>query len=139
MYLTYDYYSNKYGGTSVSSSDFPKYELRARMLLDGFTLKPKTTKKLLETEYGDYIRLTVCELIDNTKEEELLLEKAKTGLELQLKGIASETVKDHSISVNTKGNVYDDVKSYIQNKDMQTLSKYLLPTGLLYRGVGHDL
>lgn len=134
MYVDYNYYSDVYGGSLVTSSDFSKYELKARLLLDSFTLKKKMTEDLLETEFSDNIKMTICELIDNTVEEERLLEQAQDGLAVQLSGLSSEVVKDHTYNIDTKGNVNDRVRDYIQNKDLEIMTKYLLPTGLLYRG-----
>lgn len=134
MYVTYDFYSSSYGGTQVSSAEFEKYELKARYTLDSFTLKPKMTLRLLEGEHKDRIQLAMCELIDNTKEEETLKEHAKKTLKKSFSGIESETVKDHSVKLS-KGNAVADVERYILNKDLDVIAKYLTVTNLLYRGV----
>lgn len=136
MYLDYDYYANVYGGDLVDKQSFPRYELKARMILEGFVLKPKSQiEALLESEHADRIKLTLCELIDNSKEEEKLMKVAEEGQLAQFAGISSETTKDHTVRLDTKTNAFDRVKAYIQNKDIEVMYKYLLPTGLLYRGM----
>lgn len=133
MYVDYNYYKNKYGGKAVSEESFKTYELKARLTLDGYTMKPKMTVELLDGVHSDRIKMTVCELIDNTKNSEELMEKAMQNQSMIATGLKSETVKDHSVSFQDKDPV-TKVKEYINGLDMDIIYKYLVPTNLLYRG-----
>lgn len=133
MYVDYSYYKNVYGGVKVSEEEFNKYELKARLVLDNYTKKPKLTLKLLDGKHSDRIKMTMCELIDNTKEEEELMANAMKTISSQLSGIKSESVKDHSWSFSDKNSV-EQVKAYINGKDMDVIYRYLIPTNLLYAG-----
>lgn len=55
MYVTYDFYSNTYGGTLVPNTDFDRYNLKAQNALDNYTLKPSKTLNLLDTHFGDKV------------------------------------------------------------------------------------
>ena len=135
MYVDYQYYNETYGGTLVTASDFQKYELKARLLLDSITLKPDQTEQLLETNLADYIKVVMCELIDNLKQEEEALLKANTGDLAFYGGIGSETVKDHTVSFKT-GNtsVSNNVEKDFAERRKRIINKLAI-TGLLYRGV----
>ena len=137
MYVTFDYYENTYKGTEVDSVSFPSYELKARMIVKGYALKPEHQfERVLQGEYADSLRLTMCELIDSIKNFETLLETAKKGQLRQISGVASESVKDHSITV-AKGNVdsVTELENITHNEQIRIMRKYLLVTGLLYRGL----
>ena len=135
-YLEYPFYQDNYGGVAVSEAEFNKYELKARYVLDGFTLKPRKTLELLKgTEHNERIQLTMCELIDNTKKSEEIVAMAEKGHRLQFSGKVSETVKDHTISINQKHDIMLEALNFINSTDLSIVYKYLIPTGLLYRGV----
>ena len=40
MFVDYNYYKDTYKGTEVDSASFPSYELKARMIVKGYALKP---------------------------------------------------------------------------------------------------
>ena len=135
MYVDYNYYKNVFGGSLVTSSDFNKYELQARLTMDGYTLKKDMTVQLLDTHHKDAIKTAMCELIDNIKELESLHDKAVIGSQMHVAGIASETVKDHTVtSVSSKDNPLDTYNQLVKSTSIAIMRKYLLPTGLLYRG-----
>lgn len=136
MYVTYEFYNEEFGGATVSSSEFKQYEKRARVLLDGYTLKPSRTAQVLETALGDHVRIVMCELIDNLKQEEEALLQSITGDLAFYGGIGSETVKDHTVSFKT-GNTSasSGVEKDFADKRKRIINKLAI-TGLLYRGIG---
>ena len=134
MYVTYDFYSNTYGGTLVPNTDFDRYNLKAQNALDNYTLKPKETARLLDTHLGDHIRLVVCELIDNIYQEEKALQEALNADSAYFKGLESESVKDHTVKFSTKESATNRIQDDFAKQRKKIMSGLTI-TGLLYRGV----
>lgn len=137
MYVNYEYYKDVYKGSLVDKDSFGIYELKARMILDNYTLKPKKQiEKANEGRFSDNIKLAMCELIDSIKNYETLLETAKKGQLRQITGLASETVKDHTITIakGAKDSV-TELEELTKNNQIEIMRKYLLVTGLLFRGL----
>lgn len=135
MYVDFDYYENTYGGSLVTSSDFTKYELKARIVMNNYTLKEKLTIKLLEgSKYVDNIKVAMCELIDNLKKTDTLLIETESNDLIVAKGIKSESVKDHTVSFGDKL-TSDIIKEQSDRNAFSIMRQYLFITGLLYRGL----
>ena len=137
MYVDFDYYVTTYGGSLVTSSDFTKYELKARIVMNNYTLKEKLTIKLLEgSKYVDNIKMAVCSIIDIIKWSEDLLEKSLEANSMFAEGISSETVKSHSVALNVSdGFKSNQVNRQVEVAQVDVMKRYLLSTGLLYRGL----
>lgn len=136
MYVDFDYYENTYGGSQVTSSDFTKYELKARIVMNNYTLKEKLTIKLLEgSKYVDNIKMAVCEIIDNLFRTDELIKKSTQADNAFALGVTSESVKDHSVSFDSKSLKSNEIKAQSQNENYNLMKNYLGITGLLYRGL----
>ena len=136
MYVDFNYYATTYGGSLVTSSDFTKYELNARIVMNNYTLKEKLTIKLLEgSKYVDNIKMAVCEIIDNLFRTDELIKKSTQADNAFALGITSESVKDHSVSFDSKSLKSNEIKAQSQNENYNLMKNYLGITGLLYRGL----
>lgn len=136
MYVDFDYYVGIYGGSQVTSSDFTKYELKARIVMNNYTLKEKLTIKLLEgSKYVDNIKMAMCEIIDNLFRTDELIKKSTQADNSFALGITSESVKDHSVSFDSKSLKSNEIKAQSQNENYNLMKNYLGITGLLYRGL----
>lgn len=136
MYVDFNYYATTYGGSQVASSEFTKYELKARIVMNNYTLKEKLTIKLLEgSKYVDSIKLCMCEMIDNLFKTDELTKKSTQADNAFALGITSESVKDHSVSFDSKSLKSNEIKAQSQNENYNLMKNYLGITGLLYRGL----
>ena len=136
--ITYEFYSPEYGGTLITLAEFPKASFLAEETYRNFTLKPRLTEKLLqENESGaNAIRFALCEIMDNNKRGEDLLEKAYQNDQLSALGVRSEGVKDHSLSFEASKELKsNNINEEIAQTNAQTMRKYLFRYGLLYRGL----
>lgn len=112
MYVTYEFYSEEYGG-KVTENSFKQLRLKAMSLINYYTFN---RARLIDSSDID-LRLATCELIDHLYEDE------KT----EGKIISSETVGTWS-------------RSYIVNQEKSSkiayniISKYLVHKGIMYRG-----
>ena len=136
MYVDFDYYEGTYGGRLVTFSEFTKYELKARIVMNNYTLKEKLTIKLLEgSKYVDAIKLCMCEMIDNLFRTDELIKKSTQADNSFALGITSESVKDHSVSFDSKSLKSNEIKAQSQNENYNLMNNYLGITGLLNRGL----
>uniref|UniRef100_UPI00262B96B1 hypothetical protein n=1 Tax=Pseudomonas sp. TaxID=306 RepID=UPI00262B96B1 len=91
-------------------------------------------EEVLEGDFKDNLKLATCEMIDSIKNYETTLEMAKTSNQAYIKGIKSESVKDHSVTFNDK-----DMKSQLEQdffkEQRSIMKKHLLVTRLLFRGL----
>lgn len=136
MYVDYEYYTNEYNGTLVSSELFESYELRARSIMNNHTRKIDKTIELLDNPLvSDNIKLCMCELIDNLfRTDELIKKSTQADMSFAL-GITSESVKDHSVSFDSKSLKSNEIKAQSQNENYNLMNNYLGITGLLNRGL----
>lgn len=111
MYVSYEYYSEVYGG-EVPEDKFVKLEIKASGILNYYTFNR------IEV-VDDRAKLAICELIDNIEEFE------KTGG----KEIASEKVATYAVTY-----VGGETKSN-KSKQKNIVAKYFGLSGLMYRGV----
>ena len=126
-YTNYDFYINTYKG-NMPKSDFEKlvigasYEVRNN-IFNRDIAKYKTEVQLATCSIADL--LLKIEKLENKKEEVMSGSKLK-----------SENVKDYSRTFENA--TISDIETQISNqkhKIKEELRKYLLNTGLLYRGV----
>lgn len=114
VYVSYEFYRDEYGGKLVAPEQFSNLENIASATVDFYTFNRIT-------EVDDKIRFAVCELVD------YLYGLAQTGG----KEVASEKVSTHSITYAT--NTQEGIDP-VKKKQRDIVAKYLLHTGLMYRG-----
>lgn len=111
----YDFYVNQYGGSFIPQADFKRVENKARAAINQLTFNR------IDWEQADSnIKMCLCELAEHIIQSEKVLQGS---------AIASETVGEHSI--NYAGCSEKETSS---GSEREIVSKYLLHTGLMYRG-----
>lgn len=128
MYVTYEYYTDTFGGTAISSESFNKYERKARVSLDNFTFD---RIKNDETLIDDNVKDCMCEMME--KAYSIDQEEAATDGKI----ISSESVDGHSVSFAISDSQKNEIdQSRITKVKLYNIAKdYLGRTGLMYRGI----
>ena len=123
MYATYNDYVTVYFGNSIEAEDFDKYATRASDYIDYLTMgKAKT--------YNDAdgaLAKACCAIAEQIS----LADTVSASVSVGGAEVASETVGSHSISYRSSA----EVKAGLDAAMLTAAQIYLLPTGLLYRGV----
>lgn len=136
-YVTYEYYKDTYLG-KASADLFNKFNVEAQLEYDNYTMKPQLTNKLLKQnkEGAKAIKLSICKMVDNFVAHQELLENAKQADLIASKGIASESVKDHSVTFSkTDVSKVDIINSQLEVENRKLILRYLFKFGLIYRGL----
>lgn len=126
-YTDYDFYKDTYMG-NMPESDFDKMVIRA---------SAEVRKNIFDrdiTNYKEEVQMATCSVADILFKIEQL-ENKKDAI-LSNKCLKSESVGDYSRTFETLG--IDNIDIEISNqkeKIKEELKRYLLCTGLLYRGV----
>lgn len=126
-YTDYDFYKNTYKG-DMPETDFNKVIVRASY---------EVQKNIFNRDikgYEDEVQMATCSVADILLKVEQLENKKDTILSNN--NLKSESVGDYSRTFDTLG--IDNVNVEISNqkeKIKEELRRYLLYTGLLYRGV----
>nr|DAF60467.1 MAG TPA: Head Tail Connector Protein [Myoviridae sp. ctLq07] len=126
-YTDYDFYKNIYKG-DMPETDFNKVIVRASY---------EVQKNIFNRDikgYEDEVQMATCSVADILLKVEQLENKKDTILSNN--NLKSESVGDYSRTFDTLG--IDNVNVEISNqkeKIKEKLRRYLLHTGLLYRGV----
>lgn len=126
-YTDYDFYKNIYKG-DMPETDFNKVIVRASY---------EVQKNIFNRDikgYEDEVQIATCSVADILLKVEQLENKKDTILSNN--NLKSESVGDYSRTFDTLG--IDNVNVEISNqkeKIKEKLRRYLLHTGLLYRGV----
>lgn len=126
-YIDYDFYTNTYKG-NMPELDFIKVVARA---------SAEVRKNIFNrdiTKYQEEVQMVTCSVADILFKIEQLENKKDTILSNN--NLKSESVGDYSRTFDTLG--IDNVNVEISNqkeKIKEELRRYLLHTGLLYRGV----
>lgn len=127
QYTNYDFYSNTYKG-NMSENDFNKLVIGASY---------EVRKNIFNRDiigYEDEVQLATCSIADILYEIETLKNKKDTTI--SGKEIKSESVGPYTRTFNNITTTDIDVQiSNQKEKIKEELRKYLLDTGLLYRGV----
>lgn len=118
MYVDYSYYRDTYGG-ALPSDGFAKKEMAAAAIVDFYTFD--RIKKA-----DDKVKSCVCELIDFNEEQDTLEREGS-------KAIVSETVSKHKIEYAKTAESERSMTR--EDKQKAIVRKWLLHTGLMYRGV----
>ena len=126
-YTDYDFYKSTYKG-NMPQDDFNKLVLRA-----SYEVRKNIFNRDVE-KYKDEVQILTCSITDILLKIEQLENKKETIL--STKTLKSESVANYSRTFDTAS--VDDIDVEISNqkeKIKEELKKYLLFTGLLYRGV----
>ena len=126
-YTDYDFYKSTYKG-NMPKDDFNKLVLRA-----SYEVRKNIFNRDVE-KYKDEVQIVTCSITDILLKIEQLENKKETIL--STKTLKSESVANYSRTFDIAS--VDDIDVEISNqkeKIKEELKKYLLFTGLLYRGV----
>lgn len=139
MYVDYLYYTTVYGGTKVSETLFAPLELRASIVFENYT---PTTRKLSDMwiekdgKQATMIKITICQLIDALFQYDIDLALANKGNMANIMGIASESIKDHSVSYGSSAKApLERLEEFYSAEYANIMKRNLLLTGLLFRGI----
>ena len=129
LLIDYDFYTKKYGGSSIPESSFLKKANDASSKVNYYTFN-----RINEDNVNDNIRNTACQVA------ELLFEQEKLKLKLYSdeKEISNESMGPRSIGYVNKTNL---LSNRVLNEEELGKSIYnicyqnLVYTGLMYRGV----
>lgn len=133
-YADYAYYINTYMG-SVSEADFARLVVRAGSYLDYIT-----TGKAAANADLDAVKMACCALVDVYQITERARAAAASALSTaQGAELQSQTVGSWSKTYRSGTESAANALSAAASEDQtlyNTAARYLLPTGLLYRGRG---
>lgn len=137
-YTTYEFYKNKYYGTTIDESEFHEWESRAKRKVDYFTFNRITKERLSEERLNEKIQLATCAVADllfKINAAELRQGTTETG---EGKIIKSKSAGSESITYDTGNDLYTKVLTDAAAQKKLTrdiLAEYLSDTGLMYCGV----
>lgn len=118
-YAGYDYYTDTFGGTLISSTEFYRLSREASAFVNAVTFG--RAEDVTDADLLDKIKMAVCAAAD------LLLSQEKNGGVIQ-----SETVGSHSVS-------YAQAQQRSAEAQLtQAVKLWLGQTGLMYRGLDAD-
>lgn len=127
MYADYAYYEDTFYGSTIEEESWPKYATRASDFIDYFTWdKAKNNAELPE------VKKCCCALA----EQYLLIDMTRKAASAKVTEdgiIASESVGSHSRSFQNGVAAAQAVQA-LEAELGNIAKRYLLPTGLLYRG-----
>ena len=121
MIATYDFYQSEYFGKLLSAEEFPEYATRADGFLSQLTFDRYASPDLSESQLRA-VKLAECAVADLWYQYQT--EAASNP------SISKETVGSHSVTYRTDTEAASGWSARIYD----TAARYLLTTGLLYRG-----
>lgn len=116
--MNYDFYVNQYGGSLIPEADFKRLSNKAKSEIDYFTFG-----RIDWIKADDNIKMCLCEVAEVVHQADNL---AKDGI------VSSESVGEYKISYDTKAKL--ELTTHQQGKVHLIVAKYLMHTGLMYRG-----
>lgn len=116
-YATYDYYTQEYGGATLTAAEWPKYAKRASAEVDHVTFG--RLQRMTEEQITDAVRDAVCEVAEK-------LHRFET---MKGRDLASENNDGYVVSFRSAG-----TQNMRLNEVRMTIRTYLANTGLMYRG-----
>lgn len=125
--VDYDFYIDNYEGSSIPESSFKNMSIKASAYVN-----KNTYNRIKESNIDDNIKNCTCEIAD------LLYSQDIKKLKIEdIKMVASETVGKHSKTYVNNSNLID--KQILSDSELETSCykicyKYLVSTGLMYRG-----
>ena len=127
MYADFAYYSTEFYGDTIPQGKYPKYGTAASYFIDYITMGRAAKNAALPA-----VKMCCCALA----EQYMTIDKLKIAAAATVTDngiISSESVGSHSRSFKTGDEASQAVKTE-QDKLSEIARRYLLPTGLLYRG-----
>ena len=121
MVADYSFYTGEYYGKLLSSEEFPEYATRADAWLSELTFGRYSSPDLSESQL-QAVKMAECAVADLWYQ--LQTEQASNP------AISKETVGSHSVTYRTG----TEAASGWAARIYETAARYLLTTGLLYRG-----
>ena len=121
MVADYSFYTGEYYGKLLSSEEFPEYATRADAWLSELTFGRYSSPDLSESQL-QAVKMAECAVADLWYQ--LQTEQASNP------AISKETVGSHSVTYRTDTEAASGWSARIYD----TAARYLLTTGLLYRG-----
>ena len=121
MISDYDFYQTEYFGKLLTSEEFPEYATRADAWLSELTFDRYSSPDLSESQLKA-VKLAECAVADLWYQ--LQTEQASNP------AISKETVGSHSVTYRTG----TEAASGWAARIYETAARYLMTTGLLYRG-----
>lgn len=109
-YTTYDFYMNKFGGSTIQEQEFEKWERRAEIVINRHTFQRLRTN-YPEDEYSDeMIQMAICAIAEDIYE----IEKYQKALTISESGeniglIKSRTAGSESVTYATGESWHEDV------------------------------
>ena len=128
--VDYDYYSKKYGGSSIPESSFQKKQIEASRKVNYYT-----SNRIDNSNLDDNIRNTTCEIAELLFEQEELKAKVKQN-SVENKEIASETLGPRSVSYVNKSNLQANQilsEQELEDKVYNIIYQAMAHTGLMCR------
>lgn len=127
MYADYTYYTDVFYGNVIDEVDYPRYATRASDFIDYMTMgKAKKNQEL------DAVKKCCCALAEQYSSINAL--RIAAAAKVTEDGIvASESVGSHSRSFRSGVDGAQAVQA-AETELANIVKRYLLPTGLLYRG-----
>ena len=121
MIATYEFYQTEYFGKLLTSEEFPEYATRADAWLSELTFDRYSSPDLSESQI-QAVKMSECAVAEICYE--LQAEQASNP------SISKETVGSHSVTYRTGTEAASGWAARIYD----TAARYLMTTGLLYRG-----
>lgn len=135
MYAEYVYYTGTYYGTQIAEADWNRLASRASDFIDYYTLG-KAAAWTEANPNNDAVKKCCCalaercQLIEQVQRNALISAESGDGeLQSESVGAYSRTYRD---ATETAASADEFAKATLSGVAQQ----YLLPTGLLYRGIG---
>lgn len=127
QYTDYNFYIDKYKG-NMSESDFDRLMTRA-----SYEVRRNIFNRDI-TGYEEEVQMVTCSVVDILQRIESLENKKEKII--SDKNLKSESVGDYSRTFDNSSLTDIDVEIFNQKEKIkEELRKYLIDTGLLYRGV----
>lgn len=122
IYADFEYYINMYGGTALNNEAFSNLAKRASAYVDYITMG-----KAANMPDNENIKMAVCALSEIYQ----VIENAHSSV-MDGKEISSQSVGSWSATYRSGA----DISEEYEKKLRLVANKYLMSTGLLYRGGG---
>ena len=121
MVADYSFYTGEYYGKLLSSEEFPEYATRADAWLSELTFGRYSSPDLSESQL-QAVKMAECAVADLWYQ--IQTEQASNP------AISKETVGSHSVTYRTEAEAASGLAARIYD----AAARYLMTTGLLYRG-----
>lgn len=134
MEINYQYYTDTYGGSDVTASEWLYYSNQAINKVNYQTFN-KASRDF--EQYTREISNAICRVSEHLKAHDTKVKAMReSDLEAINRGVKSETVKSHSKTYEVSAADTEELLEDTNNKLIaRIVREYLLPTGLLYRGL----